>query len=178
MTLKRNTPPPIFGVNRVEYIQPKRYELNNGVELFTMNSGDQEVVKIDFSFRAGSWYAQSRLDSIMAALMLQEGTTTMKALEIANTFDFYGAQFSSSSSYDFNYITLLCLKKYLPKLLPMVSEIIHNSSFPEDEFEILRQKRKQRAIVDAERVGLIAQKGFLRNLFGEGHPYEIGRAHV
>jgi len=171
MTLKRNTPPPIFGVNRVEYIQPKRYELNNGVELFTMNSGDQEVVKIDFSFRAGSWYAQSRLDSIMAALMLQEGTTTMKALEIANTFDFYGAQFSSSSSYDFNYITLLCLKKYLPKLLPMVSEIIHNSSFPEDEFEILRQKRKQRAIVDAERVGLIAQKGFLRNLFGEGHPY-------
>ena len=171
MTLKRNTPPPIFGVDRVEYIEPSGYKLNNGVELFTMNSGDQEVVKIDFSFRAGSWYSQSRLDSLMAALMLQEGTGSMKAFEIANTFDFYGAQFSSSSSYDFNYITFLCLKKYLPKLLPMVSEIIHNPSFPDEEFEILRQKRKQRAIVDAGRVGLIAQKGFLRNLFGEGHPY-------
>ena len=171
MTLKRNTPPPIFGVDRVEYIEPSRYALNNGVELFSMNSGDQEVVKIDFSFRAGSWYAQSRLDSTMAALMLQEGTATLKASEIANAFDFYGAQFNSSSSYDFNYITLLCLKKYLPKLLPMVAEIIQYASFPEEEFEILRQKRKQRAIVDAGRVGLIAQKGFLRNLFGEGHPY-------
>ena len=53
----------------------------------------------------------------------------------------------------------------------MVSEIIRDASFPEEEFEILRQKRKQRAIVDADRVGLIAQKSFLRNLFGEGHPY-------
>ena len=171
MTVIRNSPPPVFGVDRVEYIEPSRYALNNGVELFAMNSGDQEVVKIDFSFRAGSWYGKSRLDSMMAALMLQEGTKTMKATEIANTFDFYGAQFSSSSSYDFNYITLLSLKKYLPKLLPMVSDIIRNASFPEEEFEIIRQKRKQRAIVDAGRVGLIAQKGFLRNLFGEGHPY-------
>jgi len=171
MTFKRNIPPKVWGVDRVEYIEPKRLRLHNGVELFTMNSGDQEVVKIDFSFKAGSWYGKSRLDSTMAASMLQEGTTNHKATDIANIFDFYGAQFSSASSYDNNYISLLSLKKYLPNLLPIVSEIIRESSFPEEEFEILRAKRKQRAIVDAGRVGLIAQKGFLHNLFGEGHPY-------
>lgn len=171
MTLKRNIPPKVWGVDRVEYIEPSRYRLSNGVELFAMNSGDHEVVKIDFSFKAGSWYGNSRLDSTMAASMLQEGTTHHKASEIANLFDFYGAQFSSASSYDNNYISLLSLKKYLPQLLPMVSEIIREASFPEEEFEILRQKKKQRAIVDADRVSLIAQKSFLRNLFGEGHPY-------
>jgi len=171
MTLKRNIPPKIAGVERVEYIEPGRYLLKNGVELFTLTSGDQEVVKLDFSFKAGSWYSATRLDSSMAASILQEGTMNHKATEIANLFDFYGAQFSSASSYDNNYISLLSLKKYLPKLLPMVSEIIREASFPREEFEILRQKRKQRAIVDAGRVGLIAQKSFLRNLFGEGHPY-------
>lgn len=171
MTFKRNIPPKVWGVDRVEYIEPNRHLLDNGVELFTMNSGNQEVVKIDFSFKAGSWYGKSRLDSTMAASMLQEGTKNHKASEIANIFDFYGAQFSSASSYDNNYISLLSLKKYLPNLLPIVSEIIRESSFPEEEFEILRAKRKQRAIVDAERVGLIAQKGFLRNLFGDVHPY-------
>ncbi len=171
MTFKRNIPPKLYGVDRVEYIEPNRHRLSNGVELFTMNSGDQEVVKIDFSFKAGSWYGNSRLDSTMAASMLQEGTSMHKASEIANTFDFYGAQFSSASSYDNNYISLLSLKKHLPNLLPLVSEIIRESSFPEEEFEILRAKKKQRAIVDAGRVGLIAQKSFLRNLFGEGHPY-------
>ncbi len=171
MTFKKTIPPPVWGVERVEYIEPERLRLFNGVELFTLNSGDQEVVKIDFSFRAGSWYAQSRLDGSMAASMLQEGTSKHKSIEIANIFDFYGAQFSSASSYDNNYISLLSLKKHLPYLLPMVSEIIREASFPEEEFEILRQKRKQRAIVDAGRVSLIAQKNFLRNLFGEGHPY-------
>ena len=171
MTFKRNIPPKVWGLDRVEYIEPSRHCFKNGVELFAMNSGDQEVVKIDFSFKAGSWYGKSRLDSTMAASMLQEGTINHKASEIANIFDFYGAQFSSASSYDNNYISLLSLKKYLPQLLPMVSEIIREASFPKDEFEILRQKKKQRAIVDADRVGLIAQKSFLRNLFGEGHPY-------
>ena len=171
MTLKRNIPPKVWGVDRVEYIEPSQHHLKNGVELFVMNSGDQEVVKIDFSFKAGSWYGKSRLDSTMTASMLQEGTAHHKASEIANLFDFYGAQFSSASSYDNNYISLLSLKKYLPQLLPMVSEIIREASFPEEEFEILRRKKKQRAIVDADRVALIAQKSFLRNLFGEGHPY-------
>ena len=50
-------------------------------------------------------------------------------------------------------------------------ELCLHPLFPEEEFEILRAKRKQRAIVDSGRVGLIAQKSFLRNLFGEGHPY-------
>jgi zinc protease len=171
MTIKRNIPPKVWGVNRVEYIEPIKLRLANGVELFFMNSGDQEVVKIDFSFKAGSWYGQSRLDSVMTASMLQEGTIHHKSTEIANLFDFYGAQFSSTSSYDNNYISLLSLKKYLPHLLPIVSEMIREASFPEEEFEILRQKKKQRAIVDADRVGLNAQKGFLRNLFGEDHPY-------
>jgi len=171
MILKKDIPPKIWGVERVEYIEPGRHHLSNGVELFTLNSGDQEVVKIDLSFNAGSWYGSSRLDGTMAALMLQEGTTKYKASEIANIIDFYGAQFTSVSSYDNNYVSLLSLKKYLPKLLPLISELIRDASFPEEEFEILRQKKKQRAIVDEGRVSLIAQKSFLRNLFGDGHPY-------
>ena len=78
MTLKRNIPPKVWGVDRVEYIEPSQHHLKNGVELFVMNSGDQEVVKIDFSFKAGSWYGKSRLDSTMTASMLQEGQPTTK----------------------------------------------------------------------------------------------------
>ena len=169
--MRRNRQPKIWEVDRVEYIEPARHRLTNGVELFVMKSGDQEVVKIDFSFKAGSWYGASALESSMAASMLQEGTKNLNASEIALQFDFYGAQFSSTSSYDYSYMSLLSLKKYLPQLLPLVSEIITNASFPEEEFEILRRKRKQRAIVDAGKVSFMAQKIFLRNLLGQDHPY-------
>jgi predicted Zn-dependent peptidase len=107
----------------------------------------------------------------MAASMLQEGTSRYSASEIANTFDFYGAQFHSQSHYDFNYVSLLALKKHLPKLMPMVYEIISDASFPENEFEIIRQKRKKRAQIDAEKVSVISQRAFLRTMFNEEHPY-------
>lgn len=171
MTLNRNTPPAIYSVDHVEYQKPKHIILPGGVDLFVVNGGDQEVVKLDFAFKAGSWYSKSKLESLMAAAMLQEGTSRFKATEIANTFDFYGTQFSSQSHYDYNYISLLSLKKHLPHLLPLIFEIISDSVFPENEFEIVRQKRKQRAIIDAEKVGIISQRTFLRNLFIDEHPY-------
>lgn len=171
MILNRNTPPVICSVDHVEYQNPEQIKLGGGTDLFVINGGDQEVVKLDFAFKAGSWYSKSKLESLMAAAMLQEGTTTLKATDIANTFDFYGAQFSSQSHYDYNYVSLLSLKKHLPHLLPVIYEIISDSAFPENEFEIVRRQRKQRAIIDAEKVGVISQRTFLRTLFSGDYPY-------
>ena len=171
MTLNRKIPPGIYSVDHVEYQKPRHIKLSGGVDLFVVNGGDQEVVKLDFAFKAGSWYSKSKLESLMASAMIQEGTSKFKATEIANTFDFYGTQFSSQSHYDFNYISLLSLKKHLPHLLPLIYEIISDSIFPDNEFEIIRQKRKQRAVIDAEKVSVISQRTFLRTLFSEEHPY-------
>jgi len=171
MTLNRKIPPDIYSVDHVEYHKPRHIKLNGGVDLFVVNGGDQEVVKLDFAFKAGSWYSKSKLESLMASAMIQEGTSKFKATNIANTFDFYGTQFSSQSHYDYNYISLLSLKKHLPHLLPLIYEIISDSVFPENEFEIIRQKRKQRAIIDAEKVSVICQRTFLRTLFSKEHPY-------
>ncbi len=171
MTLNRKIPPELHGVERIEYQEPSHLKLNGGADFFIMKGGEQEVVKIDFAFRAGSWYSESKLESLMAASMLQEGTSRFTASEIANTFDFYGSQFNSQSHYDYNYISLLSLKKHLANLLPMVYEIISDSAFPKDEFEIVRQKRKKRAQIDAEKVGIISHRAFLRAMFSEKHPY-------
>lgn len=171
MTVNRKIAPEIHGVERVEYQEPSHVKLSGGADFFVMKGGDQEVVKIDFAFKAGSWYSKNKLESLMAASMLQEGTSRYSASEIANTFDFYGAQFNSQSHYDFNYVSLLSLKKHLTHLLPMVYEILSDSAFPENEFEIVREKRKKRAQIDAEKVGIISQRTFLRAMFAEEHPY-------
>ena len=171
MKLDRKISPLIESVSNVSYIDPETILLNSGIPLYTMRSGDLEVVKIDFTFKAGIWYSKSKLDSAMAAGMLQEGTANHNASEIANTLDFFGAHFSSGASFDNSYISILSLKKHLPVLLPLVSEMIRAASFPVEEFEIIRQKRKQRAIIDFEKVSLIAQRSFLQNIFGMSHPY-------
>jgi len=171
MTLFRKIAPAVHSVDKIDFIEPAHQLFPGGTSFFTLYGGTQEVVKLDFSFKAGTWYENSRLESLMAASMISEGTTGKTAREIADRIDFYGAQLSSIPYYDNNYISLLSLKKHLPHLLPLLAEIIQDASFPEHEFEILRQKRKQRALVDAEKVGLVAQRNFLRSLMGADHPY-------
>lgn len=167
----RKIQPPVYPIDKIDFIEPIHQVFPGGTSFFTMYGGTQEVVKLDFSFKAGTWFENNKLESMMAATMLSEGTSDKTAREIADRIDFYGAQLSSIPYYDNNYLSLLALKKHLPQLLPLLSEIIQEASFPEYEFEITRQKRKHRALVDAEKVGLVSQKYFLRSLMGEGHPY-------
>lgn len=167
----RKIAPQVHSVDKIDFIEPEYQLLPGGTSFFTLYGGTQEVVKLDFSFKAGTWYETAKLESMMAASMIAEGTGNKTAREIADRIDFYGAQLNSVPYYDNNYVSLLSLKKHLPNLLPLLVEIIQDASFPEHEFEIVRQKRKQRALIDAEKVGLVAQRNFLRMLMGEGHPY-------
>jgi len=167
----RKIAPAVHSVDKIDFIEPQHLLLQGGTSFFTLYGGTQEVVKLDFSFKAGTWYESSKLESLMAASMISEGTTGKTAREIADRIDFYGAQLHSVPYYDNNYVSLLSLKKHLPHLLPLLAEIIKDASFPEHEFEISRQKRKQRALVDAEKVGLVTQRSFLRSVMGAEHPY-------
>ncbi len=167
----RKIAPPVHSVDKIDFIEPEHRLLPGGTSFFALNGGTQEVVKLDFSFKAGTWYEDSKLESLMATSMISEGTTGKTAREIADRIDFYGAQLNSVPYYDNNYVSLLSLKKHLPHLIPLLAEIIQDASFPENEFEIIRQKRKQRALVDAEKVGLVTQRGFIRSLMGGEHPY-------
>ncbi|GET29624.1 pitrilysin family protein [Prolixibacter sp. SD074] len=167
----RNQQPDISPVGKINFLEPEKHQLSNGSSVYLMHGGEQEIVKLDFLFRAGSWYDKRKLDSVMAASMLHEGTSSRTAAQLAGTFDFYGAQFSASPYYDNSYVSLLSLKKHLPTLLPVVADIFKNSVFPDNEFEILRQKRKQKALVDSKTVGITAQRTFLRKIMGNQHPY-------
>lgn len=171
MTTDRIKAPQVHEVDKIDFREPERQRLEGGTTLYSVYGGSQEVVRLDFTFRAGNWYERSKLEAMMAAAMISEGTKSLNAREIAEKFEFYGAQFNSVPYYDNNYVSLVALKKHLPVLLPLLGEVMRDSAFPEAEFEIARQKRKQRALVDAEKVALISQRNFLRQVMGEGHPY-------
>ena len=171
MSSFRTIAPQVHSVEKIDFVEPVHQLLPGGTSFFTLYGGTQEIVKLDFSFKAGNWFESSKLESLMSASMISEGTTGKSAREIADRIDFYGAQLNSLPYYDNNYVSLLSLKKHLPHLLPLLAEIIQDASFPENEFEIIRQKRKQRAQVDAEKVGLVAQRNFMQAVMGKDHPY-------
>ena len=63
------------------------------------------------------------------------------------------------------------MKKHFSELLPVVSELIAESVFPEEELEIYKKNMQQRLQVNLRKNDFIAGRLIDSYLFGAGHPY-------
>ncbi len=172
-TLNRKIQPGFKTIDKIKIIKAEKHLFDNNVSLYTINAGLQDVVKIDFLFSIPMqlWYKNNPLIAPAANLMLQDGTKNLTSVEIAEKLDFYGAFLHLNTNKDYSTVTLFSLNKYLPKTLKIIEDIIKNSVFPQKEFEIFIQKKKQQFIVENEKVKTLASRKFSQVLFGENHPY-------
>lgn len=143
----------------------------NGINLYSINAGNEEVLKIDFVFNAGSNLQQIKGQANFAAKMLSEGTSKYSAAEIAEKLDFYGAYFQAKSGTDDATITLYCLNKHLKNCIPYIVEILTDSLFPEKDLEILKKNTIQNLVVNEERNSYLARRKFNQSVFGGNSVY-------
>ncbi len=149
----------------------KKVTLDNGVPVYLLNEGDQEVVKVELMFKAGKWFEEKNLVADLTNRMLREGTKTNNAKQLADVFDFYGANFNNASGLETAGASLYSLNKHIDKLLPLFFEIFTESVFPENELETIITNRKQRLSVDLTKNDFLANRNFVSALYGKMHPY-------
>ena len=173
MVLDRKTPPAIHDAVDFEYKLPpiQQTKLDNGLPLYWLDAGVQDVVQIDWVFPAGLWYEQKPSVAHAAAGLLKNGTSKHNAEQIHEALEFYGAQLKVSAGNDYATMTLYSLTKHLPALLLMVHEIITDATFPEDEVEIHKRNAIQRLLVNLRQCEFVANQHIDALLFGEQHPY-------
>ncbi len=173
MVLDRTSPPAIHDAVEFEYKLPPVNEekLDNGLPLYWVNAGVQDVAQIDWVFPAGLWYESRQSVAHATAGILKNGTSKHTAAEIHEALEFYGAQLKVGAGNDFATVTLYSLTKHLPSLLPMVLEILTEASFPEHEVELHKRNAVQRLLVNLRQCDFVANQRIDATLFGEGHPY-------
>ncbi|MCK4464295.1 MAG: insulinase family protein [Bacteroidales bacterium] len=169
--LNRKITPEYHQIKEIPIIRAEKHHLSNNVPLYTINAGSLDIIKIEFIFKAGSWFEPIPLVSSATNAMLNEGTTNRTSEQISETFDYYGAFFHLNVDKDTASIVLFTLKKYLSETLTVIEDIIKNSIFPEKEFEVYINKLKQHFIIEKNKVKTLARDKFLESLFGKDHPY-------
>ena len=174
MKINRTIAPPLEAIAKPDLQQAEKFILKNGIPVYSLRAGTQEVCKIDFVFEAGIWQQTKPLLAALTNAMLQEGTASYSAVQLAETFDFYGAYLQLTADYHYATISVITLEKHLEKLLPIVEELIKHSTFPVSEFDSLIQRRKQRFLLEMEKAKILCQKKFTEVLFGRNHPYALG----
>lgn len=167
----RKTPPPVHTATNLALPKPDTFRLRNGLPVYAINMGTQDVVKAELIFFAGRPNEEKEMVARMTARMLREGTTSHSAAEIAEKIDFYGGTLSFPINLDTTNVVLYALNKHLENLLPIVSEILTQPAFPQHELEAFVVNSKQRLKVDLSKNDTVAYRQITENIYGPTHPY-------
>ena len=170
MLLDRTIQPKVRDIEHLAVQMPQRFIMPNGVPLNILNSGDNEVVRIDLLIEGGRWHQSQPLQALITNRMLREGTLRYSALEIAEKLDYYGAWLELSSASEYAYITLYSLNKYLPQTLDVLESIVKEPAFPEKELGVVAENNIQQFIVNSSKVDFLAHRALMKAVYGGQHP--------
>lgn len=170
MLLDRTIQPKVRDIEHLAVQMPQRFIMPNGVPLNILNSGDNEVVRIDLLIEGGRWHQSQPLQALFTNRMLREGTLRYSALEIAEKLDYYGAWLELSSASEYAYITLYSLNKYLPQTLDVLESIVKEPAFPEKELGVVAENNIQQFIVNSSKVDFLTHRALMKAVYGGQHP--------
>jgi len=163
--------PPVYPVEKVVIPDPDSKYLDNGIPLFMTEAGTEDIMRIEFSFRAGQIIETMPLMASTTNMMLSEGSANYTSEELSRILDFYGIFMQQYAEKDRAGIALYFLSKHTEKAIELSNEVIFNPLFPEEELNALMKKRTSWFLVNREKVSNLASDQFFESIFGESHPY-------
>lgn len=169
--LDRKTPPPFVQSTSFELIKPVRRTFANGIEMFFVSGGKQEVIKVEVVMRAGRWFENNVGAAQFAANLINKGTEKKTSFQIAETFDRYGAHLEVQPGLDFVTISIYSLTQYLEPVLDLLLELLTSATYPEKELDQHKSVAIQNLKVNLEKTSYVASQIFRKKIFGGDHPY-------
>jgi zinc protease len=151
----------------------QRATLSNGLKIVLAERHAAPVVQfnllVDAGFAADSLAKPGTANLTLA--MLDEGTKTRDALQIAARAESLGAQLTAGSTLDTSFINLNAITGELANSLELFADVLLNPTFPDPE--LVRMKAQTLAAIQQQKSQPrgVASRLFPRLIYGEGHPY-------
>ncbi len=165
--------PKIKDLKNINFKKPVLVLLKNGIKVYLFEDTESKVCKIDFIFKAGTEYQDKTYLAGFANNLIREGTKNMNPEQNAEFFDFYGSYVQGFINPFTAGIRLLAPNKFLLEVLPQFSELVINPLIPENIFEILKTKTKEKIKIDLIQTKLRAHKELMSLIFGRNHQRSI-----
>lgn len=171
--LDRTIRPKGQGTLRIDLPDIQKTTLKNGLKVWLVEQHELPLVAFNLVLQSGTDHDPANLPGLasLTADMLDEGTRSRTALQIAEELDFLGASLDISTFTDGTTLRLNTLSKHLDRALDVYADVIVNPTFPQQEFDRLRQLRLTALLQQKDRPGVIASLVFNKILYGEHHPY-------
>jgi zinc protease len=171
--LNRKSAPEITDAIKFQLNLPphRKISLRNGVDTYLVDMGTVDTLMMSMVFYSGNCYETENGVAAATNFMLKSGTRSKTAYEINDFFEYFGAYLNRQSGHETAELTIHCMKKHFAELLPVISELVADSVFPEDELDIYKKNMQQRLQVNLRKNDFVAGRLIDSYLFGADHPY-------
>jgi zinc protease len=165
--LPKAGPNPTFALPKIE-----KSKLSNGLNVWVVNQNELPIVSMNLVLNAGGTLDSADKTGVasMTANMLNQGTKTRSATEIANQLQGIGASAGANAGWDSSNVSLQSLTKNLDKALEIYADMVVNASFPATELESIRRRSLGQFIQQKANPGFISNVVYSKILYGD-QPY-------
>lgn len=165
-------PPPPLAARRVKFPSYRIKTLSNGLQVLFVPYHEQPSLSFRLLIRAGAVQEPADRPGVASfvASMLNQGTTSRTAKQIANTIDSAGGFLSVGSGNELTYISGGVIKDQADAALALVADVAQHPAFAEDEIGLQRRQALSALQVGYDDPEYLAGAVFDRIVFGL-HPY-------
>lgn len=169
--IDRRQAPSSKPLSRINFPTVEVSLLDNGIKVYHLQYGSEELVELKVSFPAGKSYQSEPGVANFASNMLQEGTRNYTGYEFAQKLDEFGAIMRLQSGFENSSVSLTTLTKHLDSTLTLLAEALLEPSFPEGEFVKMQKRTLENLDLEEQKTGYLARKHFNSLIYGKEHPY-------
>lgn len=162
------SPPKAEGFPPLQLKPYQSFTMPNGLKVFVIEDNTLPKVTVYTAFDFPPVKQGDKAGFLdMFGELIKAGTESKDKTKIDELVDFYGASINFGS----DYFSVFTLKKHLPTILELTSEILLKPTFPEEELEKIRERTLSglKSVQDSPEA--IANNLRRRLSFGDAHPY-------
>ena len=177
----RNDPPAPGPQPALHLPVPEEFKLSNGLTVLYNERPGLPLVAASLIFRAGS--GANPVDhpglASFTSRMLQQGTSTRSALQIADRAADLGVSLGGRASTDASNVSLQSLTRSFPDALELLADVTLHPTFPQQEIDRVRSERLAALVQEKNQPYAVASRVYTSALYGPKNTYgypDIGTA--
>lgn len=146
-------------------------ELTNGIKTFAVQNSEVPLVQFEVQIMGGMLFDETKKigTANLLSRLLTKGTANKTPEELENAIEMLGANLSSYATDDAIVINGTTLSKYFDEIMTLVTEIILEPRWDEDEFELLKQATLSNITRRKSNPNNIASNWYSKIIYGENH---------
>lgn len=167
-------PPHPLAARKVTFPPYEIRTLSNGLQVVVVLHHEQPAVSMRLIVRAGSAQNAAGKPGVatLAAALLDQGTTTRSAQQIADQIDYIGGALGTGAVSDLSFVNMVVMKDDFVTGMDLLADVVRHPAYAQEEIDRQRQQALSTLQVSREDPGYLASVVFDRLVYGF-HPYGL-----